>query len=295
MGTLGTSIYSDDHALDIKGLYKDLHKFGITGEKAVEIIWSELGSPIGDDILSDTVFWLTLLDLFWKDGNLPNRVRENALEIIESGLDLENWDFNSSDYKKRLKVLDLLKEQLNSPSPKIKKMPDEFIEKCGWEVNEIIAYPWLNNHYFIFRVLDFSTKFGGRSPILELIDYKNKGLPDKNEIMNLPLAINTNITIPGSNHANKIEECVKDWKIKGLISEKATIEDYYSMYKTPAFAIYQQGAKDKSTSKIVRLNFSIPSSRYVVKHLAYQQLWSTWKRIGDMISHYYGYDYYSKC
>jgi hypothetical protein len=88
MGTWGPAIFSDDTASDIRGDYKDLLGDGLSPSDATDRILLEWKDSI-DDSDEQSVVWLALAVIQWKLGRLEERIKDKAIEVINSGCDLE--------------------------------------------------------------------------------------------------------------------------------------------------------------------------------------------------------------
>lgn len=124
MGAWGVAILSDDIAEDVSFRYKDLLGDTYSNEKASRIVIEEFQNELDNDEI--TVFWLSFALIQWKLGRFQEEVKYKALQIIESGTDLERWE-EDPKLKKREAVLIKLKEQLYSPQPQAKKVPKRFV------------------------------------------------------------------------------------------------------------------------------------------------------------------------
>lgn len=143
MGTWGVNLYDDDVALDVKGEYIDFLKVGVDSNEATKML-IEIYKDIIEDEEEATAFWLALADTQWKYGRLLPEVKDKAIELIDSGTDLELWKENEKQYKKRQNVLTELKNRLNTEQPKEKKITRLVLQKANWEIGDIILYQILN-------------------------------------------------------------------------------------------------------------------------------------------------------
>ena len=122
MGAWGTAILSDDAAADTRDTFRDFIGEGISPDEATERVIAESAEMLADEEEAN-VFWLALAATQWKIGRLVDSVRDQALEIIDSGVDLRRWQESSkADLNKRKKHLEKLREQLLSPQPERKKI-----------------------------------------------------------------------------------------------------------------------------------------------------------------------------
>ena len=116
MGAWGTGLYQDDDTCDIKDEYLTYLRLGMSNEEALEEL-IECNEELIDDEKIGPLFWLALADTQWKYGRLTNEVKEKALEVINSGKDLKRWEEDKKLYAKRKKVLEDLRERLNTKQP----------------------------------------------------------------------------------------------------------------------------------------------------------------------------------
>jgi hypothetical protein len=177
MGTWGTAIFSDDLASDIK----DDFRLKIALGKSVELAVQELKNEYQEDLQDEKehiVFWLALASTQWKLGRLQEEVKIRAINIIESESDLKRWEDDLSDYKKRQKVLQKLKDQLLSKQPEAKKIAFPFISETKMEVGDLIKYEHQNGKYALFRVLRIKEDHrGDRYPQVEFLNYFDEKIP----------------------------------------------------------------------------------------------------------------------
>jgi hypothetical protein len=163
MGAWGTGLYQDDVAEDIKTDYIKFLKEGKTNQEAYNILTEE-NQMIINDVEDGPVFWFALADTQWKLGRLMPFVKEQALKYIEEGIDLHKWkEWGSPFLKRRIKVLDQLKDRLMSTMTAEKKVPTYKYYKCSWNIGDTYAYRLeseyakLNNlygHYIIIYKFD---------------------------------------------------------------------------------------------------------------------------------------------
>ncbi len=123
MGAWGVVILSDDIAEDIKLLYKDLLANEYSNEEASRIVIEEYMNELDDE--ETIVFWLVFASIQWRLGRLQENVKQEALQIIESGADLARWEEEPKLQKKREVVLNKLREQLHSRQPEAKKSAEK--------------------------------------------------------------------------------------------------------------------------------------------------------------------------
>ena len=88
MGTWDTSLYGGDLPLDIKDEYYEQLYEGHTPEEAAALVWKEL--RLGEEDLP--VFRLILADVQWKLGQMTEDTLRNALEVLDNGAAMAEWE-----------------------------------------------------------------------------------------------------------------------------------------------------------------------------------------------------------
>ena len=142
MGAWGTGLYQDDVAEDIKAdYYNCFREDGLDNEAAYRKMLS-LYSQAKDDPEDGPVFWMALADVMWNLGKLNGEVKEKALYHIGSGKDAERWEAEGrKKADKRRKVLEKLKEKLESPMPEEKKLRKKRILRNKWQTGDMYTMP----------------------------------------------------------------------------------------------------------------------------------------------------------
>ncbi|CAG9611835.1 hypothetical protein BACCIP111899_01007 [Bacillus rhizoplanae] len=186
MGAWGVAILSDDVAEDVSFRYKDLLGDNYSNEEASKIVIEEFQNELDDEEI--TTFWLSFALIQWKLGRLQEQVKNKALQIIDSGADLERWEEDPKLKKKREAVLLKLKEQLNSPQPKANKVPKRFVTDTDLKAGDAISYQLLSGDYIILKVIGIIEQWtGDKYPLFEICDWQGKVIPSKEKINQLEL------------------------------------------------------------------------------------------------------------
>jgi len=181
MGAWGVAILSDDIAEDIKLLYKDLLANEYSNEDASRIVIEEYKNELDDE--ETIVFWLVLASIQWKLGRLQENVKQEALQIIESGADLARWEEEPKLQKKREVVLNKLREQLHSPQPEAKKVPKRFIANTSLKAGDAVSYELVSGSYIILKAIEIIEEWhGDRYPLFEICDWEGREVPSKEQI-----------------------------------------------------------------------------------------------------------------
>lgn len=144
MGYWSAKLFADDLALDLKHDYLVLLSIGVSNEDAEQYLCEYYSDALLDSVESN-VFWLALAHCEFKKGLLSDKVKKKALTIINSGADLERWKNNDKYYSERKKVLEQLKNMLNSEQPKPKVIKKATVHHCPWQVGSLLAYRIISN------------------------------------------------------------------------------------------------------------------------------------------------------
>lgn len=178
MGTWGPGLYQDDITCDIKEEYRNWLRLTQSNKIATHEV---LNNNLCGDSEEDNLIWLALADTQWSYGRLTDEVKVEALKCLENGVDLERWNENKNQYNKRKKILENLKEKLNSPQPPKKKVPKLVIDKALWEKGDVLLYKlcdkklegtdWYNK-YVLLKVVGINKTNIGSLP-KEYMDEQN--------------------------------------------------------------------------------------------------------------------------
>lgn len=203
----GTSIFSDDLALDIRREYSVLLSVGKSGEEAEKMLIDYYSSILNCNEPDEDVFWFALALCEWKKGRLSLNVKEKALSALENGRDLNRWKFtgNEKNYEKRKKVLKELREIILSPMPVVKKVKKPTVHHAPWKVGSLLAYRIVSNKrcleehpcymkYVLLRVVRiskqpisrlFDTGYYDETMMVGLYNWIGSEIPDPNIVHNL--------------------------------------------------------------------------------------------------------------
>lgn len=173
MGAWGTGLYQDDTTCDIKDDYITYLRIGMTNEEATKKIIEENDWCFEYED-EGALLWFALADTQWKYGRLLDEVKEKAIECIDSGIDLEKWkEEDEKLYKKRKKVLEELKEKLNSEQPAEKKVTKMTFHRAHWKPGDVLLYQIQNEEfkdhkwfgkYILLKVVGTKKLYSGSLP-----------------------------------------------------------------------------------------------------------------------------------
>ena len=127
MGAWGPAIFSSDTACDVRGTYEDMLCYGHTPEEAEAQTMKEMEM----DRLhpeDDPDAWLALAATEWRCGRkLSDDVRAIAMALIDQPIPTDLWKTEK------------LRDQLNSPLPKPKRLRPLPTLHSPWQVGDVIA------------------------------------------------------------------------------------------------------------------------------------------------------------
>jgi len=146
MGVWGSGLYSGDFAADLRATIRAVSRLPFDGDRLATIL-SDIEPAAANNIDDEehTTFWLVLADQFARRGIVSKRVRHMALQIVDSGGDLEmlaKLGMTTTLLKQRQKVLADLRRRIESithhekPRPVLKK-PQPLLMQVG----DVFVYP----------------------------------------------------------------------------------------------------------------------------------------------------------
>lgn len=184
MGVLGPGLFSDDIACDVRDEYRGLIAAGASGEEATTLLlesWQEV-LDVPD---AGPVFWLALAVTQWKIGRLQTSIRDKALEIIASGADLQRWEDDPGLLRKRIRVLEKVRNQITSPQRAPVKLRRPYINVSPFQIGDAFTYQLASGNLLLFRVVDIHSDRGGTAPVVEVCDWIGSETPTHREIQRL--------------------------------------------------------------------------------------------------------------
>jgi hypothetical protein len=186
MGVWGTAILSDDLASDLRDDYRRMIGDGLSGPEATDQLLRQwMPSPEKDSDTAAT-FWLALAVTQWKCGRLEDRVKKEAIRVIDDGSALRPWRGSREEHK-RAAVLAAARKQLQSEQPPLRKLAKVFRSTCDWEPGELIAYRLASGSFIVFQVIDHHSDAGGVAPNCEIFDWQGRELPGPSFFESVPM------------------------------------------------------------------------------------------------------------
>jgi hypothetical protein len=184
MGAWGTGIFQDDTACDIRDDYRNYLGNGLSGPEAIQKSLASYGSWFSDPDESGVV-WFALAATQWKLGRLEPETLNRALQMIESGADLERWRRDRKCFRARQAVLEKFKTQITSPQPPARRVAKRSL--CEWHlgVGDLFAINLLSGRLVTLRVTGTHTDKGGTYPECELLDWIGEKIPVQSLLENI--------------------------------------------------------------------------------------------------------------
>src|SRR5215510_505506 len=88
MGVWGTSLYSGDFAMDLRGTIGAVLRLPFDADRVVDILCEHEPAATNPDDEEHTTFWLVVADQFAKRGVECERARTKALHVIDADEDI---------------------------------------------------------------------------------------------------------------------------------------------------------------------------------------------------------------
>lgn len=181
MGTWGTGLYSDDTACDVRDNYKDIIGDGISEPDATKRLIEQWKIELSDPDTAP-VFWLTLADVQWNLGRLQEKVKKEAITVIENGSDLARWLPDKKLEIKRKRVLERLSQKLNTALPAEKKVKKRYVDSTDWNLGDVYSLRLLSGNLALLHVVGFHQDKGGRRPVCEILEWIGEIVPARKAI-----------------------------------------------------------------------------------------------------------------
>lgn len=283
MGTWGTGLYQSDIAADVRSVYRDCKKLGFSGNDLAAIVLETIGGASVDSE-DGQLAHLALADLLCKDRMLPKALQQTALRIIKSPALPARFEDQASQRKHRT-MLDALGAKLSAATPDTAKRKPPYIERCDFEIGDVLACPLPKGRWALLRVVAYFARFRGKSPVCETLAWNIAAIPPPAKIKRLRFMRQKNIPILG--------ELKKEEMLSGLIEHKrlprgATWQGYVDQYGAPYIPVVRVSERDPHFHKIVRTGINTPSERpFYSDWWVATNAWTTWKDLWMRLEGYF--------
>lgn len=169
MGAWAAGLFDDDTACDLRDEFKEMLASGLTVEQATAELERRY-EPASDPVDLEPVFWIALAAVQHSWGRLMPSVRDRAVEIIDTGRDVERF-FDDTDIRaKRQAVLEKFKRELLGPPRPARRIPRPSKKaETSWKVGDVFRYRLLSGRSCLFRVTGHRADKGGRYAVFEVL------------------------------------------------------------------------------------------------------------------------------
>ena len=142
MGAWGVGITSNDAAQDLKKEFQAAFSYYDVETALAKIDEYVRADGYNESDESDWCdYYYSLANFMWKKGILTDKVRDTAVNMIDTGFGLEIWvDEGEKTLNKRKKALSEFREMLLSPQPAKKKIKVDLYLDSVFDIGDYIAF-----------------------------------------------------------------------------------------------------------------------------------------------------------
>lgn len=281
MGMWGAGLYQSDVALDARGLYRDGRGLGFSGERLAALVETELGDVEGPDA---AIGRLVLAEQLWRDGWLDPPRRDAAITLAGTieGLEFDTASLERAHARMLATLADRLAAPQRSPRP---SSAEPYVEQSELEPGEALAIADGAGRWWLLRVVTFYTRFGGRSPVVEVLDWRGTQLPDAASVEGLTWRRQADAVVIGAAHP---EQTVAGLIALGRLPARARWDDYEAQMAAPHIPVIRTGDRDPGYRSMVRLGVSVPATRpFTSDWFIASNAWTRWKDLVVKLEGYY--------
>ena len=170
MSVDGPGLYQDDTAADVRADFKTLVAEGLSAAEATDRLLADWADVLGDDDVY-CPFHLALADTQWRLGRVDPRVVERALDVLESGRDLERWEPGTSLYRRRAGVLSQLKKRLQTSPPAPRRVARQRVFETSLQVGDVFIWTAADGLRYLLGVVTHMVQDANRYAIVEVLDF----------------------------------------------------------------------------------------------------------------------------
>jgi hypothetical protein len=283
MGAWGAGLYQNDVALDVRGAYRDCRSLGFSGERLAALVLDMAGAIGGED---EGVATLALADLLWRDGMLDAGRRQGALDLAVRRGGVIDFD-DPALRRSHAKTLSALAVRLASPQrTPARATAGPYVEQSDFAVGEALAFPDGAGGWWLLRVVTPYTRFGGRSPVVEVLDWRGTKLPDAATVAGLAWRRLHDAVILGAARQAETLAALID---AGRLPAGAVWSDYESQMAAPHIPVIRTSERDPAWRKVVRLGVSVPPTRpFTSDWFIATNAWTRWKDLPAKLADIFG-------
>jgi hypothetical protein len=190
MGTWGVAIFSDDIASDVRDQYREHLGDGEPDSEATRLVLEGFVEELADYETAPIV-WLALAAAQSRVGRLEERVRDEAIRVIDAGTDLPRWREDPRLMANRQAALARLRDELIGSQRPRRRVPRPVRSVWPWEPGSIVSFRRDDARHLLLRVKATQGEHGiggGRFGIFEVLDWIGEEIPERATIERLPFA-----------------------------------------------------------------------------------------------------------
>lgn len=168
MSAWGVGIFQDDTACDLRDEFVELLTEGQTAEAATAELERRY-DPASDAHDVEPVFWIALAATQHRWGRLVPMARDRAIEIIDSGRDLDRFIDEGKQRADRARTLARLKADLLGPARPPRSIKPSKKVDTTWQLGEVWRYRLPSGRACLFRVIGHMQDKGGRYAVFDVL------------------------------------------------------------------------------------------------------------------------------
>ncbi len=183
MGVWGPGVFSNDLAADVRSQYRELLEDQVPDLEATRRVIESYRSLDADEA---SVFWLALAAAQSRVGRLEESVKARAIEIIDSGRNLELWQAGDPGLvAKRQAALTKLRAQLTEPQPRRTTIRRPWRHVTDLQPGDVLSFTAHSGRIAVLRVTRINDHRVGAAPIVVLLDWSGPMVPTPDQIEQL--------------------------------------------------------------------------------------------------------------
>jgi hypothetical protein len=176
-------VFSDDLAADIRAEYRELLEDQVPDLEATQRVVNAYRELDADEA---SVFWVALAAAQFQVGRLDDSVRARAMEIIDTGRNLELWqEADPGLLAKRRSALTKLRAKLTGPQPARKAIRRPWRHVSGLQPGDVLSFKASSGRIALLRVTRINDHRVGAAPIVEWLDWPGLTVPTPGQIEQL--------------------------------------------------------------------------------------------------------------
>lgn len=176
-------MFASDTATEVRDEYRAFLEDEVPDDEAARRVVAAWVDEIGDE---HDLFWLALAAAQSEVGRLQDDVRDRALEIIDSGRDLEAWaDADARTIAQRRRALAALRERLTGPQPPRQRIRPSWRYVTDLVPGDVLFHAARTGRSTLWRVARLDESRAGTAPVLQQLDWHQPEPPAEADLSTL--------------------------------------------------------------------------------------------------------------